>query len=286
MKTVSLPRSREVEIVSDGRLYRVFVAWPSQPPPREGYPLVYVLDANAAFATVVEAVRMRAHRPDATLVGPAVVVGVAYPGDEPYSRARRTYDLTDPVERGAPVVGGDAQPDAAVGGAPAFLRFLQEEVRAVAGQDHPIDDRRRAIFGHSLAGYFVLSTLVTTPAAFDAYVAMSPSIWWNRDKLLAGADALVRAGVPVRARITVGEYEQVLAPWQTAAPPVGTVAERREERRMVDHARDLAERLALVPGAAIEFELLAGEDHASVVPRSISEGLRFVNAPRRGAMAT
>jgi predicted alpha/beta superfamily hydrolase len=278
MTGVMLPRSREQQLELDGRIYRVFLAWPAQPPPPAGYPLFYVLDANAAYATVVEAIRMRAHRPDATAVGPAVVIGIAYPGDEPYHRARRTFDYTPPRDR-LTSFDGSVDPSLAIGGRETFLAMITGELTTMVAREFPIDRTQRTIIGHSLAGFFVLHTLVTSPGSFDTYVAISPSIWWDRQLLVRQAKQLpalrTSASPVVKVMVTVGEYEQSLAPWQQRRPPVGTVAERRVERRMIDHARELAELLADVPRARVRFEILAGQDHASVVPLSISEALRF-----------
>ncbi len=37
--------------------------------------------------------------------------------------------------------------------------------------------------GESLAGLFVLDTFLRTPEAFDDYIAISPSLWWDRQRL-------------------------------------------------------------------------------------------------------
>jgi predicted alpha/beta superfamily hydrolase len=120
---------------------------------------------------------------------------------------------------------------------------------------------------------------VTTPESFDTYVAISPSVWWDRDGLAAGlrnlAGRRTAASPAVKVFITAGEYEQKLAPWQLNKPKVGTVAERREDRRMVDQAREFASALESVANVATRFDELAGQDHASVVPLSISEALRL-----------
>jgi hypothetical protein len=50
------------------------------------------------------------------------------------------------------------------------------------------------------------------------------------------------------------------------------------EARMVDNARELADRLGKVeggPGYAVRFDSLAGETHISVVPAMVSRGLVF-----------
>lgn len=277
MTPVSLPRSREEQLIVDGRVYRIFVAWPAEQPPADGFPLIVSLDANASFATVVEAVRMRSHRPDATGVGPAVVVGVGYPGDGPYERIRRTFDYTR--EGSAQPDGGDGRDAAAVGGASRFLSLLQTDVPAMVAASHPIDRGRQAIIGHSLAGYFVLETLASAPAAFQTYVAISPSVWWDQDGLTARIRDLAARRTPsdprLKVMVTVGEYEQKLAPWQEGKPPVATVAERRRDRRMVDLARDISSEITRIPNVFVRFEEIAGQDHASVVPISVSEAVRL-----------
>jgi predicted alpha/beta superfamily hydrolase len=50
-----------------------------------------------------------------------------------------------------------------------------------------------AIVGESLAGLFVVETLVLEPDLFDTYIAFDPSLWWNNEALVAGAETRLRA---------------------------------------------------------------------------------------------
>src|SRR5690606_34790021 len=74
---VTLPRSSQRVIRHAGADYQLQVAWPASPPPPGGYPVVYLLDAHAGFATAAESERARSHRTDATGVPPTVVVGIS-----------------------------------------------------------------------------------------------------------------------------------------------------------------------------------------------------------------
>ena len=270
-----MPRSEVRTVRSSGGLdYRLYVAWPSQPPPPSGYPLVLMLDANAAFATAVEAIRMRSPRADATGVVPAVVAGVGYPLDAPYERERRTYDYTATAAEAA----GEGRAGApAAGGAAGFLAFLESELLPLIHERLAIDPARQTLFGHSLGGLFVVHALLARPQAFQSFIAASPSLWWNRAVVDDAIEARLACAATPRAQrvlITVGEYEQALAPWQLGQAQAAAIAARRQERRMVDDARMLAARLAPL-AAVVRFELYEGEDHASVVLRSIGSGLRF-----------
>ncbi|MHB1330183.1 MAG: alpha/beta hydrolase, partial [Gemmatimonadales bacterium] len=188
---------------------RVMVAWPEEPPPPAGYPVIYLLDGNATFGTLVEAIRMRAHRPAATGVVPAVVVGVGSERDGPYDRVRRTFDYTPPTAAGAAT-------GLETGGREAFERVLLGELAERIESRYPIDRSRRILLGHSLGGFFVLDLLLRRPDAYAAFIAISPSIWWDSARLFEAAQGLgaVLGGAKPRIMISVGEYEQALAPWQ------------------------------------------------------------------------
>ncbi len=41
--------------------------------------------------------------------------------------------------------------------------------------------------GESLAGLFVVETMLLEPNLFDSYIAFDPSLWWNNKSLLSNA---------------------------------------------------------------------------------------------------
>ena len=118
--------------------------------------------------------------------------------------------------------------------------------------------------------------MTRAPAAFSHHVAVSPSIWWDAPRLVEGL-ALAQ-GTAVRLALMVGEWEQALSPFQAARPEAAEMAARRARRAMVDRSRDFADRAAaaLGPGSEVRFEMLAGEDHASVLAPAMARALRFV----------
>ena len=64
------------------------------------------------------------------------------------------------------------------GGSALFRAFIRDELIPSVEARYPCDGRR-ALIGESLAGNFVAETFVLEPALFDAYIALSPSLWWN-----------------------------------------------------------------------------------------------------------
>lgn len=71
-----------------------------------------------------------------------------------------------------------------------FRRYVAEEVIPfVEGRFRTSGDT--AVMGESLAGLFVVETLLHRPALFDHYIAISPSLWWDEGALARDAAALL-----------------------------------------------------------------------------------------------
>lgn len=274
MNPVTLPDTEWFDLAppGGGRPWRIFLARPPGEAPAAGFPSVFMLDADAGFASFVEVMRRGAARPQATGIAPTLIVGIGY-GEGEDHRARRRFDTT-----AGPGAEGAGRSEAATGGRDAFLAFIEGTLKPRLARELPVDARRQALFGHSLAGWFVLDVMARASGAFRSYVAVSPSIWWDEARLLEGL-ALPRAAAP-RLSILVGEWEQALSPWQAARPEAAEMAARRARRAMVDRARDFAGRTAreLGPDAEVRFELMAGEDHASILPAAMARALRFALA--------
>lgn len=105
--------------------------------------------------------------------GPVLIVGV--------QTRQRVAELTPPAT--------DARYRTAfpqAGGAERFRRFLRTEVMPFIAQHYPVGDRA-AIMGESLAGLFVVDTLLAEPGLFADYIAISPSLWWDDRRALRQA---------------------------------------------------------------------------------------------------
>jgi predicted alpha/beta superfamily hydrolase len=257
-----------------GPPYRIFLRVPPGPPPAAGWPVIYLLDANAVNATAVEALRVQAAYPLGTGIRDAVVVGVGYPGDAAYDSVRRSWDYGPPPGKTYPPHSENG-PDVRTGGAESFLAFLEDELKPEIAGRVGIDRDRQAIFGHSFGGLFVLYALFTRPQAFRDWIAISPAIWWEDHNLLRYASVPT---APARILLAVGEYEQKLAPFQIGAPDEEQRRQRQEEARTVDETRTMAERLR-GSGRPVEFALFDGETHMSVLPVAINRAIRFAFGP-------
>ncbi|WP_331586007.1 alpha/beta hydrolase [Phenylobacterium sp.] len=265
-----------------GRTYRIFVFQPPSAAPPSGYPVVVMTDGNMSFPAAATLDGMFALQGGKA----ALVVGVGYPADDdaftPF--VQRNRDLTPPTPLSGirPVPGQPPPKLENYGGSQDFRRFLVEELRPAIAEAYSVDPNDQTLYGHSLGGLFVLGVLFDHPGSFRNFVASSPSIWWNKQAVLKTEPAFadkIRAGAATpRVLILVGAEEQRPPP---NLPPGMTRPQMKRlltQARMVDNARELAERLARIkarPGYSVRFHALDDEDHLTVVPTSISRTLAF-----------
>ncbi|MEK8129136.1 alpha/beta hydrolase [Paenibacillus filicis] len=250
---------------AENRKYQIMVAKPAEEPPSSGYPVIYVLDANSVFATMVEAIRLQGRRPDKTGVLPAIIVGIGYETEAPFSEDRY-YDLT-PEPTTVYHQKPDGTPLPEQGGAAAFLAFIEQELKPLIEREFQIDRSRQTLFGHSLGGLFVLYALFMKPDAFRSYIAGSPSIHWN-ESLLLEQERQFKARLeqePTAIQLLLGAGE----------------LEKSHIARINDNARELAGRLSTLSsrGVDVEYKEFEGEGHVSVLPVLISRTLRLVLRP-------
>ncbi|QSR19324.1 alpha/beta hydrolase [Novosphingobium sp. KA1] len=272
------PVAKPVEVLElkgpQGRTYRISIAIPDGPAPAAGYPVIYVMDANALFPTVRDTARMQSFRPSWTGIEPAVVVGVGYPTEALFDGPARTFDLTTPLPAGSP-------PGPKTGGADAFLDFIQTAVKPLVAGKVAVDAKQQTLLGHSLGGLFVLHTLFSRPDAFTSYVAISPSVWWGGGSLFTEAQAFrdkPLAGHP-RLLMTIGEYEQALSPAALAASGAAEQKAALDKFAMVDGVGRMAALLEGKQGLTMRHKVLAGEDHGSGAAVGASLGVRFALLP-------
>lgn len=92
----------------------------------------------------------------------------------------------------------------------------------------------RVLVGESLAGLFVIETILTRPEPFSRYVAVDPSLWWDRGWLVEHAAELVAAR-PINAQVVIAHSNE---------PKLAESARRLGE---IFTAKDLPSRVAPFP---------------------------------------
>lgn len=96
------------------------------------------------------------------------------------------------------------------GDSAVFRRYLVEEVKPFVVA-HYRTSGEGALLGESLAGLFVVETFLRQPAAFDTYIAMDPSTWWDDARLTEQAAAWLARHGPGRPRLWLSVGRETLA---------------------------------------------------------------------------
>lgn len=205
---------------------------------RQRYPVLYLLDgddheyhASGVAAFLAENQLM-----------PEVIV-VAIPNGA--GHAKRDRDLT-PDSR----VAEEARLG---GGADRFLGFVRDDLAAWVEQRFRTV-QFRILVGHSYGGLFALHTLVERPDAFDAYLALDPSLWYDRKSLLTRLPSALR-------RLDGNRFRYLF----TAGTPVN--ADLRQLQALLDAD----------PGSKLVQRSRppqVGEDHNGMVHLALYDGLK------------
>ncbi|TKD26236.1 alpha/beta hydrolase [Rhodobacter capsulatus] len=239
-----LDRTARFEIAAPQGPLAVVVGWPDQPPPPEGYGIIYALDAGWSFATLREALVLQGSAQAAGPVRPTVVVGIGWPGPGLIDLARRGPDLIDPP------------------GAAATLALLTDTILPRIEAVLPVDPRHRMVLGHSYGGAFALRAGFARPDLFSHVAAGSPSLWTD-----PGAYAPPSGPRPA-VLLTIGALER------PAAAKAAGIAPERIERLAARDMAGRAERLAQDLGTGLQE--IPGQGHGGSVPGFLAAAVSFL----------
>jgi predicted alpha/beta superfamily hydrolase len=216
------------------------------------YPVLYLLDGQKFFQTVTGVVQHLAS--DASpRVPDLIVVGVS--SQERVRDSSPTHSLKGPR--------GVDEPDyAPSGGADKFLRFLTDELVPFIDRTYSTSGYR-VIVGYSFTGLPVMHALFTRPQAFNAYLAIDPSWWWDDYLLEKEARAFVATGAV--------EKRALFVTTTTNNPPPAFFPKLR-------YVDTLSPMLQARPVKGLRFgsRVYDDETHHSVALRSVYDGLGHI----------
>ncbi|MEO1045664.1 MAG: alpha/beta hydrolase-fold protein [Pseudomonadota bacterium] len=201
------------------------------------YPVLYMLDGRQNMTHAIATID--------TLSSLGFVPKMIFVGIVSTNRAR---DYTPSAVEG----------DANSGGAASFLAFLETELIPSIEQEYQTSDHR-ILEGHSFGGLFGAYALMERPGLFDAYIILSPALWWGGEEMNARAKVYFSANPQPAAKIYFGIGEQ------------DGDGMRQELGRFVETLET-----AKPEGLVWRHEEIAGEDHMSIRLPGHYQGLRYV----------
>jgi len=216
------------------------------------YPVLYMTDGDAHMGHTSSTVDFLTGN---GRISDLIVVGV--------TNTDRTRDLT-PVKSTQKNAAGELVFPTS-GGSDNFLKFFETELIPEIEKEFRVQPYR-ILAGHSLGGLFVIHTMITKPALFNSYVAVSPSLQWENGEAFKRTEEFLKN----RKELNVTLYASI-------GNENGGISEN------FDKLKDLLSHTN-IKGFEWQAERMSDEDHGTVVLRSHYFGLRKIyenwRAPR------
>lgn len=149
------------------------------------FPVVYLMDGENHFELLSQYVDYLS-RPDVAVLPKIIIVGIP--------NTKRVRDLT-PTHS---ILDYEGKPDTSAwykssGGNEFFLKFIKTELMPII-DSHYKTQQYKLFAGHSFGGITSINCMLTHPEMFDAYIAVSPSFWWDKEYLLKLTQKTLKSG--------------------------------------------------------------------------------------------
>jgi len=250
-------------ILGEDRPILIHVPDESRHSPGHRYPVVYLLDGDAHFPSVMGMIQQLTEVNGNTLFPNMILVGIP--------NTDRLRDLTPTRAVSSPY--GDSNSVRASGGGEKFTAFIERELMPHIDSVCPTAPYR-VLIGHSLGGLMVINTLVNHPGLFSAYIAIDPSMWWDDRRLLKQSETVL-------ARQSFKGKTLFLAIANTMAAGMDTAQARKDTSNNTLHIRSILRlkdqlKKNKANGLRFDYKYYAHDTHGSVPLIAEYDGFRFM----------
>lgn len=206
------------------------------------YPVLYLLDGDIAFnmaTSIVRYLQFGKDIPDMIIVAPAYGTLL---NDHETNYRERDYTFSS-VEQ---------FPNSGHGN--AYLKFIETELIPFIDGNFRTDEKR-ILNGYSLGGLFVINSLIKKPDLFSDYIAGSPYLKNDIEKLLKSLKKH-KPRNPKKIFISVGETEEI----EIYRKPILKLVNNLKENKDVK----------------IKFEIFKNGTHLTCPPEALVYGLKYI----------
>jgi predicted alpha/beta superfamily hydrolase len=227
------------------------------------YPVIYVFDGDANFATVSALQKQLSIRSGSTVMPEAIVVGVMNNSRDrdftPYPSSFWVYDTPTPLQN--------------TGGGERFVRYLQKELMPHIDSLYPTAPYR-VLIGHSLGGLAATNILVNHTQLFNSYIIIDPSMWYDNHGFL---DKAQKAMVGKKFN-NISVY---LAMAHSMGPGISLSTVMKDHTKETLHPRGILRLKKLLEskgesGLRFKFNYYVDNTHMNVPPIAEYDGFRFI----------
>lgn len=164
------------KVLNEERQIYIHVPKQDSANPNKTYPVLYLLDGENHFHILSAYIDYLSHY---EIIPPMMVVGII-------SKDRRK-DLT-PTNSTIDYFGKVDSIYKTSGGNEHFFQFIKAELMPYIERNYKAGSYK-VFAGHSLGGITTINCMFTHPDMFDAYIAISPSLWWDNKYILKLAES-------------------------------------------------------------------------------------------------
>ncbi|MFT4154976.1 alpha/beta hydrolase-fold protein [Parafilimonas sp.] len=228
------------------------------------YPVVYLLDGDAHFASVTGLIQQLS-QVNGNTIYPEMII-VAIPNTD------RTRDLTPThVVSDLPVM--DSNFSKTSGGGENFAAFIEKELMPHIDSTCPVLPYK-VLIGHSFGGLTVMNILANHTALFNAYIAIDPSMWYDKERFLAATEKKLADKKYGGIKLFIGIANTMPEGMTLDKVKKDTSEETRHIRSIF--ALDKCIKANSQNGLKYASKYYDNDDHGSVPLISEYDGLRFI----------
>ncbi|MWN05458.1 hypothetical protein GA0061081_11011 [Gilliamella bombicola] len=260
--------------------YKITIYSPNKPIPKDGWPIIYLLDGDSYFLTANNILTTQTC--ERCIIQDGIIVAIDYFGES----RRALDDLPKPEVYTLEVLPNkEINFPKQYGGADAFFSFISQELKPAMEKRFAINPHKQSIFGHSYGGLFALYCFFTKPPVFNTYVVSSPSLWFSGGYLFDTLDQFIKnpnshvLKQPTNLLISVGGSEQSLSEVEKSLSKIKQeeLLKHRQNRKMVDSITKLFEKLkqANISNLRLSYVVYPNQTHKTSAMIALQDGIQI-----------
>ncbi|WP_264530954.1 alpha/beta hydrolase-fold protein [Flavobacterium sp. N502540] len=231
---------------------------------KQKYPVVYLLDAEGHFSSVVGIIEELSETNGNTNCPEMIIVGI--------TNTIRNRDLTPTHSDVDPPFVPQSLSDQS-GGGEKFVEFLQKELIPYIDSKYPAAPFKTLI-GHSFGGLTALNILTNHTDLFNSYIAIDPSLWWDRQKFLTETKKKL-------ANKNLSKVSLFMAAANTMDEGMNIEKVREDTSLLTKHIRSILDFNDFLENNKksnlnYEYQYYSDDNHGSVPLIATYDGLRFL----------
>ena len=228
------------------------------------FPVLYLLDGDGHFQSVVGMIQQLSQVNGNTIFPEMIVVGIP--------NTDRTRDLTPTrIVSDPPMM--DTNSSKSTGGNENFTAFMQKELMPHIDSLYPTQPFR-ILIGHSFGGLAVMNILTNHTKLFNAYIAIDPSMWYDKEQFLKTTQKKLASQKYNGTSLYVGIANTMAEGMTLEKLKKDTAVDTRHIRSIF--AMDKFIKANPKNGLKYASRYYGDDDHGSVPLISEYDGLRFI----------